>query len=182
MKTNYILSLLLVILLFISSCKKELEPQDNSAAAIPLDSDSASTTAVPPGLTNNSTPNASLPQQNSGLNAVGMNPPHGQAGHRCDIAVGAPLNSTPNKSNTTPASSVSNVAMPAIAQSNAIAVVTKPGMNPPHGQAGHRCDIAVGAPLNSAPNKVVPPTPNSDSGSPVPALLKLDSTATSPKQ
>jgi hypothetical protein len=23
------------------------------------------------------------------------------------------------------------------------------GMNPQHGQAGHRCDIAVGAPLNS---------------------------------
>ena len=24
---------------------------------------------------------------------------------------------------------------------------TAPGMNPPHGQEGHRCDIAVGAPL-----------------------------------
>ncbi len=24
---------------------------------------------------------------------------------------------------------------------------TAPGMNPPHGQPGHRCDIAVGAPL-----------------------------------
>ncbi len=182
MKTNYILSLLLVILLFISSCKKGLEPQESSAATIPLASDSATTTAVSPGLTNNSTPNPSLPQQNSGLNAVGMNPPHGQAGHRCDIAVGAPLNSAPSKSNTTTASSVSNVAMPAIVKTNSPAVVTKPGMNPPHGQAGHRCDIAVGAPLNSAPNKVVPPTSNPDSGSPVPALLKLDSTATSPKQ
>src|SRR5688572_14008415 len=28
---------------------------------------------------------------------------------------------------------------------------TAPGMNPPHGQPGHRCEIAVGAPLNSAP-------------------------------
>jgi hypothetical protein len=26
---------------------------------------------------------------------------------------------------------------------------TVTGMNPQHGQAGHRCDIAVGAPLNS---------------------------------
>lgn len=25
------------------------------------------------------------------------------------------------------------------------------GLNPAHGQPGHRCDIAVGAPLNSAP-------------------------------
>ncbi|WP_374399734.1 hypothetical protein [Flavobacterium sp.] len=24
---------------------------------------------------------------------------------------------------------------------------TTPGMNPPHGQEGHRCDIAVGSPL-----------------------------------
>jgi hypothetical protein len=28
---------------------------------------------------------------------------------------------------------------------------TAPGMNPPHGEPGHRCDIAVGAPLNSKP-------------------------------
>ena len=182
MKTNYILSLLLVFILFICSCKKELVPQESSAVTISSTSDSASTTIVPSGLTNNSTQNASLPQQHSNLNAVGMNPPHGQAGHRCGIAVGAPLNSTPNKSNAKPASSVSNIGVPAIVKSNAQAVFTKPGMNPPHGQTGHRCDIAVGAPLNSVPNKVVPPTPNPDSGSPVPALLKLDSTVTSPKQ
>ena len=28
---------------------------------------------------------------------------------------------------------------------------TAPGMNPPHGQPGHRCEIPVGAPLNSKP-------------------------------
>ncbi|MFT5254085.1 MAG: hypothetical protein ACI87N_003148 [Flavobacteriales bacterium] len=27
--------------------------------------------------------------------------------------------------------------------------VTAKGMNPPHGEKNHRCDIAVGAPLNS---------------------------------
>jgi hypothetical protein len=26
-----------------------------------------------------------------------------------------------------------------------------PGMNPAHGQPGHRCDIPVGSPLNSKP-------------------------------
>jgi hypothetical protein len=26
-------------------------------------------------------------------------------------------------------------------------------MNPSHGQPGHRCDIAVGAPLNSKPTQ-----------------------------
>jgi len=39
---------------------------------------------------------------------------------------------------------------------------TAPGMNPPHGQPNHRCDIAVGAPLNSKPT--VTTVPKSDSG------------------
>ncbi len=33
-----------------------------------------------------------------------LNPPHGQPNHRCDIPVGAPLNSAPKTSNTTAAS------------------------------------------------------------------------------
>jgi len=41
----------------------------------------------------------------------------------------------------TPATPVKNDAVTAVA----------PGMNPAHGQPGHRCDIAVGAPLNSKP-------------------------------
>jgi hypothetical protein len=57
----------------------------------------------------------------------GLNPPHGAPGHRCDLQIGAPLNSKPEIK------------------------TTKQGLNPPHGQPGHRCDIAVGAPLNSKP-------------------------------
>jgi hypothetical protein len=95
---------------------------------------------------------------------AGMNPPHGQAGHRCDIAVGAPLNSpvakattpaatsgkpsftttttsTPNPISTTPA-----VGTPELLKTDT-PVTTAPGMNPPHGQAGHDCAVAVGAPL-----------------------------------
>ena len=62
--------------------------------------------------------------------APGMNPPHGQPGHDCSIAVGSPLSSSPvvNPSTSTP-------------------VKTAPGMNPPHGQPGHDCSIAVGSPL-----------------------------------
>ena len=33
------------------------------------------------------------------------------------------------------------------------AAATAEGMNPPHGQPGHRCDIAVGAPLDSKPKQ-----------------------------
>ena len=88
----------------------------------------------------------------------GMNPPHGEKGHRCDIAVGAPLNSKPAVANTTttpvaPSGEVTKSIsvqppVPALlSPSSANTVETPEGMNPPHGQAGHRCDIAVGAPL-----------------------------------
>lgn len=75
--------------------------------------------------------------------APGMNPPHGQPGHRCDIEVGAPLNSKPVQP-TAPAA-------PVTINPQTATQPTAPGMNPPHGQPGHRCDIAVGAPLNSQP-------------------------------
>jgi hypothetical protein len=82
-----------------------------------------------------------------------MNPAHGQPGHRCDIAVGAPLNSPPAQvstptinTNTPPTPSITNTA-PVI--NTAPAKTVAAGMNPEHGQPGHRCDISVGAPLNS---------------------------------
>jgi hypothetical protein len=77
-------------------------------------------------------------------NAAGkLNPKHGEPGHRCDLAVGAPLNSKPIQIAKT-------VASKAIVSQIATTNVAK-GMNPPHGQPNHRCDIAVGAPLNSKP-------------------------------
>jgi len=75
--------------------------------------------------------------------APGMNPPHGQPNHRCDIPVGAPLNSKP-PTTAAPVGTISTT-------TTAATQVTAPGMNPPHGQPNHRCDIAVGAPLNSKP-------------------------------
>lgn len=82
--------------------------------------------------------------------AAGMNPPHGQPGHRCDIPVGSPLNSKPAAQPTNPTGTISTITTPAPAPANAQAA-TAPGMNPPHGQPGHRCDIPVGSPLNSKP-------------------------------
>ena len=69
-----------------------------------------------------------------------LNPAHGQPDHRCDIPVGAPLDSKPVQTNTQPT-----------------VQATAPGMNPPHGQPNHRCDIAVGAPLNSPKTQVTTP-------------------------
>lgn len=95
----------------------------------------------------------------------GMNPAHGQPGHRCDVAVGAPLNSAPAKTTTastqsatitsagsTPGTVTKNGATITTTNNNlpatiAAPVETAPGMNPPHGQEGHVCSVAVGAPL-----------------------------------
>jgi hypothetical protein len=80
------------------------------------------------------------------VTAPGMNPPHGQPNHRCDIAVGAPLNS-PVAAKPATANAQPQVTMKEVPNTTK----TAPGMNPPHGEPGHRCDIAVGAPLNSKP-------------------------------
>jgi hypothetical protein len=82
--------------------------------------------------------------------AVGMNPAHGQKGHRCDIPVGAPLNS-PSVPTKTTSSNTTAPQMTVTPNTNSTAtattITTAEGMNPPHGQEGHRCDIAVGAAL-----------------------------------
>ena len=92
--------------------------------------------------------------------AAGMNPAHGQPGHRCDIAVGAPLSSPPGKPTTvtTPTSGTQAPAATPVVTTPTVNQVTSPavqapagptpaGMNPPHGQPGHDCTIAVGPPL-----------------------------------
>ena len=108
---------------------------------------------------NNNTTQATLPSTPTG---VTLNPPHGQPGHRCDIAVGAPL---PNDGNVvaqaqSQAHPVSQgEAMPVVSggMPQQVVQVQQPQtqqsyvgpkgekLNPPHGQPGHRCDIAVGA-------------------------------------
>lgn len=88
--------------------------------------------------------------------APGMNPPHGQPGHRCEIPVGAPLDSKPAQkaqpqtTQVVPQKPSEQPVMKINSKEGAATIVgtsTLPGMNPPHGQEGHRCDIAVGAPL-----------------------------------
>jgi hypothetical protein len=86
-----------------------------------------------------------------------MNPPHGQPGHRCEIPVGAPLNSKPaekKQPQTTTQVVNQKIEEKPVMKINSgnssttiVGTTTPPGMNPPHGQEGHRCDIAVGAPL-----------------------------------
>lgn len=152
-----IASAFLASLLF-TSCKKELEPQESAETPI---------TEAPSAEAQNieqqfevQTENAQTVQTQNPVQtqvaptAPGMNPPHGQPNHRCDIAVGAPL-SSPKAATQNPMAAPAPVqqaapqgqatVMPVDMASGTTA--TKPGMNPPHGQAGHLCEIAVGAPL-----------------------------------
>ncbi|MEP7256565.1 MAG: hypothetical protein ABI666_12370 [Ferruginibacter sp.] len=127
--------------------------------------DNASTAAQPINTQpNNITGSATIPASNevnviSNTNSVKinpltanvkLNPAHGQPGHRCDIAVGAPLDSKPVQINTQQPTTITTTPQP-------VAQTTAPGMNPPHGQPNHRCDIAVGAPLNSPVTQAATP-------------------------
>lgn len=84
-----------------------------------------------------------------------LNPPHGQPYHRCEIAVGAPLNNAPQQ-NSAPQfvpqlNSANNTINPNTISPSPVpgkAISTKPALNPAHGQPHHRCDIEVGAPLS----------------------------------
>lgn len=103
---------------------------------------------------------ATAPAQAGNASAAGLNPPHGEPGHRCDIPVGAPLNTPPaTGAGTSPMQTQIERAVPVPApssqspaqlpqQSPAPTNASGSGnVNPAHGQPGHRCDIPVGAPL-----------------------------------
>ena len=69
-------------------------------------------------------------------NDTKYNPAHGEEGHRCDLPVGAPLN-TASTSNTTQEMTTSPVRLKS----------ATPKINPPHGEPGHDCSVPVGAEL-----------------------------------
>jgi hypothetical protein len=96
--------------------------------------------------------------------SVKLNPPHGEPGHRCEIAVGAPLDSKPSggaepqltitpqtpgavqpQLNTQPQMNIQP--QPAKAPTESPEAMLAKGLNPPHGAPGHDCAIPVGQPL-----------------------------------
>ena len=152
---------LLVAVLF--SCKKELQPQDSSTntATTTTGATTPTNAAGPSGPVSLGAPGSPQIQPVSAGGAQpkpvgkGMNPPHGQPGHRCDIPVGASL-STPPKATAAPPTQTLSVNKPTSGSQpaetpellKAPVPETAPGMNPPHGQPGHKCEIPVGQPLN----------------------------------
>lgn len=78
---------------------------------------------------------------------AGLNPPHGQPGHDCAIAVGAPLDGSGAKVQTQSMPAPQPTIQPAT-QPNIQSTAPSSGkLNPAHGQPGHDCAVAVGAPL-----------------------------------
>jgi hypothetical protein len=151
------LSLLFVSSILLTSCKKEVESQNNATPTnvVPFTEvgkqmkTEASTATQVQQTTATVNPNNAV--ATSGPVAAGMNPAHGQPSHRCDIPVGAPLNSPQASTASKPVVQQQNQPVPTSAvttTSTPVATTPTPeGMNPPHGQTNHRCDIAVGAPL-----------------------------------
>lgn len=101
---------------------------------------------------------AAVPETPATTNTDALNPEHGQPGHRCDIPVGAPLN-TPaggNQANMpTQATTAPQGNQPFLVNDDAkqrlggaTPTATSGNLNPAHGQPGHRCDIPVGQPLS----------------------------------
>lgn len=193
MNLKIVISSVVVSSLVLISCKKELEPQKNTPTSelvkLGLVKDTTKTKSVVQAPAAN--PNTVL------SDTKGLNPAHGQAGHRCDIAVGAPLNSPATAQQQAPNTTTTGAANMQVINTNQKNVVTTStvtpvkvakGMNPAHGQPGHRCDIPVGTPLNSpiatkpvaaAPqggstSKTFSVTPPATTANPVPALLSTE--------
>lgn len=82
----------------------------------------------------------------SAKNTGALNPAHGKPGHRCDLAVGAPLNSSPKAPDQQPQSTISPLVQPS-SPKLPISTTGSGRINPPHGEPGHNCAIAVGQPL-----------------------------------
>ncbi|NUY81482.1 hypothetical protein HUK80_11285 [Flavobacterium sp. MAH-1] len=177
----------LALALATASCKKELEPQESS---VPL---TATNAAAPQPNAQSAAPQPQQvqmqqpqqmqvqPQQIQQVQktAPGMNPPHGQPGHRCDIPVGSPL-SQPVKT-ATPTVTAAKPGTATVTTTPPV-VKTAPGMNPPHGQPGHRCDIPVGSSLSQPVKPTsVQNVSSSNNGQPVtitPSTISADGKVT----
>lgn len=156
--------LLIVSVIIFSSTGCNNSAADNDTASKPadpapaVDAVNGSRASTPPNTiqNNSAADNVIQPVQPVTTSTAGLNPAHGQPGHRCDIAVGAPLDSksTTTVQNPPPAPTTVTKPVPVTTTTTNTNTATVPaGINPAHGQPGHRCDIAVGAPLNSKPTQ-----------------------------
>ena len=186
------------------ACNNNKPEQDESISTLKttttdgsINTGTASTQSLPQQMPANPTSGmpptqTAMPQNVTPANtAAGMNPEHGKPGHKCEINVGAPLSSAPARTATAPTTAVTQpttitqpkmlsqpvTTTPAI---TATKPVTAKGMNPAHGEPGHRCDISVGAPLNSAPTNTTKPAATTGSANITPMAAPVQSSSIVP--
>jgi cytoskeletal protein RodZ len=175
-KSSFVIITAFTLLLFIScSPAKQDSEQKQQVPVLPLNQEQTAV-ANPEPEQPVSAETTAQPTEAQESGEVMMNPPHGEPFHRCDIPVGAPLNSapagttrqttsnpvqtaTPQTSNPAPtisnnptAPTLENAMRMNSGQTQTTSQTnnntgTKPRLNPAHGQPWHRCDIAVGSPL-----------------------------------
>jgi hypothetical protein len=131
------------VLMSFIACKDNAGNTGSSSETQPAVTQPAtSTTPATPSST------TALPQ-GSGSSTAGLNPPHGQPGHDCSVAVGAPLKGGAGGAATTQPMIQPTTAAPAISlpANNTTGNTSGAKLNPPHGQPGHDCSVEVGKPL-----------------------------------
>lgn len=151
---NYLFALSTLLLLGLTACKDTGKEPSN----VTIDGATTEQAAAP--VDGQATPVQSTPANENTAVAGNINPAHGQPGHRCDIPVGAPLDTPPGGGNAmqvTPQPAAANQGQPFLVNDDAKnrimqeqgqpATANSGKINPPHGQPGHRCDIQVGQPL-----------------------------------
>jgi hypothetical protein len=162
MKKIYLGSLFFSIVMM--ACDTSADAVKFDAAPINKEADLPATNTTVAGSRDSFVPVQNYLPVQPNLNSIApaLNPAHGKPGHRCDIAVGAPLNSVATK----PAATATSTPLPTNTV-NATAPSNTAKLNPAHGKPGHRCDIAVGAPLNSV--AATPATPTMPASQPTDA-------------
>lgn len=144
--TKHLTMLALGSVLLITACtdrtERSLESQTRSVTPPPA-------MAAPAASAATDTTSVVTPTPGAATN-VALNPEHGMPGHRCEIPVGAPLNS--------PAAAQVTQSQPAVQQPATSPIIEqqiKPKtsntarLNPAHGEPGHDCNIPVGEPLKN---------------------------------
>ena len=132
---TFLLFLLMAVPFFIACQDKETTPEQSNEAV------QEATLEQKKQMLQNVSPTNGTNSNSSSM--TGLNPEHGQPGHSCEIPVGAPLNRNAGSPSVTPVQGNNLIQN----QANAAPAKTGEGLNPAHGQPGHRCDIKVGDPL-----------------------------------
>jgi len=151
MKNPYSTYLVAFIVVTIMACQSE-EIEEDLSDAVRTDSSSVLPPVTPATQTDAALEMPTVApstQTDAALVMPAKNPAHGQPFHDCSIAVGAPLVNRQTIVNPSAPGLPPGQSLPAVPPVQPVLPALRSGvkLNPAHGKPGHRCEIAVGAPL-----------------------------------